>query len=87
VRGKLRLATILVTCGGDWTLAGDDDGGHYVVTGGGRAGLYPVHEHPNMARSDASHHYVRLEFGDTIHGNAVRVDGLAADEFTIAHRP
>jgi hypothetical protein len=59
----------------------------YVVTGGGGANLYPVHEHPHMAKTDRSHHCVLLTFGESIHGTAIRDDGSTADDFEIAHQP
>ncbi|MGH2695347.1 MAG: metallophosphoesterase family protein [Actinomycetota bacterium] len=63
----------------------EQEGVTYVVTGGGGAGLYEVHECPGLtAHDDEKHHFVVIE-GSTeeLRGKVVALDGSVLDEFSL----
>ncbi|MBK6533374.1 MAG: metallophosphoesterase [Deltaproteobacteria bacterium] len=66
---------------------GDDEGLHYLVTGGGGAPLYRRRSARAMSRAFAAeHHYVRVDVErEKVEFTALRLDGTTIDRATLRH--
>ena len=59
----------------------------HIITGGGGAGLRPVHPNTRTEVAQSVHHYTRFEIqGDYIHGTAIDVNGQVVDQFRVKNQ-
>jgi hypothetical protein len=88
----IRLGVNLVLTGHDHHYqrahpVGSANGGgitYHFTSGGGGAGLYPVHQHIWTAVTESVHHYMVFDFdGRTTRGKAITAEGKQIDAFTI----
>lgn len=60
----------------------------HIVTGGGGAGLRGVNPNSRTATAVRAHHYVKFRVqGDTIHGEAIDLNGQVIDAFSVQNIP